>query len=202
MATEKQLKTLDKYIDAIHELLIDQVTGAWCDPIRQMSKNRVIFVRMLGQILYEAPKLHTGMASIRLIEQKLNNFTTKACLEHHHSRQKGGSALLALAERAIETGGLPLRDDVRDIVLKYCQVHYTTIDENSALRKHQRRCSSEAAYRRSNIELVYAPDLFTKRGKHSSIWKESMVKKYAPIVDAYNNPNHIKQDFAWPEVIH
>lgn len=201
MATEQQLQTLDKYIDTIHELLIDQVTGAWCDSVRQVTQNRIIFVRMLGQILYEAPRLHTGMVSIDLVEQKLNDFSIRPCHEHHHSRQKGGAALLALAERAIKTGGLPIREDVRAIVMKHCQVHYTTVDENNLLRKHQRRCSSEAAYRRSSIQLIHAPELFSKRG-HSAKWKREMTAKYQPIVQSYKNPDVQQQDTIWPEVIH
>lgn len=202
MATEQQLKTLDKYIDTIHEILLDQIACAKNNPERQLTKNRIIFVRMLGQVLYEAPKLHTGMVSVRLIEQKLKDFGTKAVLEHHHSRQKGGAALIALVDRALKTGILPSRADVKDIALKYCQVHYTTMEENQALRKHQRRCSSEAAYRRSNIQLIQAPDLFSKRGKHTANWKREMIEKYNPIVDAHFNPGHVQQEFDWPDIIH
>lgn len=190
MPSRKQLQTLDKYVDVIHELLLDQLEGLRSSPDRQVNINRVIFVRMLGQMLYEAPKLHTGQVSIRLIEQKLNDFGSKGTVEHHHSRQLGGAALLALVDQSLITGATPTKDQVRNIALQYCQVHYTTIEENAALRKHQRRCSSEAAYRRANIELVEARDLFSKKGRHSEKWKEQMRAKYQPIVDAYNNPVH------------
>lgn len=201
MATEKQLQTLNKYVDAIHEFLIDQINGILTTSDRQVITNKSIFARMLGQMLYEAPKLHTGMVSIRLIEQKLKNFSTKPCMEHHHSRQKGGLVLIDLVDRAVTTGQMPIKQQVYDIVLYYCQVHYTTIEENSMLRKHQRRCSSEASYRRSNIQLIQAPDLFTKRGKHSIIWKQQMHNKYDLIVDAYNNPNNQPIDIEIPLII-
>lgn len=188
MPTEQQLKTLDKYVDAIHELLIDQTHALRANPERQMSKNRMIFIRMLGQMLYEAPKLHTGKVSIRLIEEKLKDFSAKGCLEHHQSRQKGGSALLGLIDTALATGVDPTKEQVRAIALIHCQVHYTTAYENAQLRKHQRKCSSEAAYRRANIQLVDGRDLFTKKGRHSKTWKAMMKAKYQPIVDAYNNP--------------
>jgi hypothetical protein len=188
MPTKKQLQTLDKYVDAIHEILIDQINGMRARADRQLTVNRMIFVRLLGQMLYEAPKLHTGLVSVRLVEQKLNNFSTKGCLEHHQSRQKGGSALIDLIDKAVATGVNPTKKQIQEIALIYCQVHYTTAYENDQLRKHQRKCSSEAAYRRANIQLIEARDLFTKKGRHSQKWKEQMRLKYQPIVDAYNNP--------------
>jgi hypothetical protein len=188
MPTKKQLQTLDKYIDAIHEILIDQIKGLRSNKDRQLTVNRMIFIRLLGQMLYEAPKLHTGLVSIRLVEQKLSNFSIRGCLEHHQSRQKGGSALVDLIDKAVASGTNPTKQQVLDIALVYCQVHYTTAYENDQLRKHQRKCSSEAAYRRANIQLIEARDLFTKKGRHSTEWKEQMRLKYQPIVDAYNNP--------------
>lgn len=202
MATKQQLKTLERYVDAIHEILIDQISGLRLRQDRTLLDSRSIYVRMLGQILYEAPKLHTGMVSMRLIEQKLNNFSTKPCLEHHHSRQKGGMALIDLIERSIQTNVEPTKDQVRDIALQYCQVHYTTSGENAMLRKHQRNCTSEAAYRRSNIQLMEAPELFRKRGKHPQTWKDAMRDKYGPAVEQYNNPVHEQVEFDMPLVIH
>jgi len=190
MPTPQQLQTLDKYVDTIHELLIDQINGLRSGAVRELKRNKPIFVRMFGQLLYEAPKLHTGMVSIRLIEQKLKDFSSKGTVEHHHSRQLGGAALLALVDQSLITSTNPTKEQVREIALQYCQVHYTTIEENTALRKHQRRCSSEAAYRRANIQLVEARDLFSKKGRHSEKWKAQMHAKYQPIVDAYNNPVH------------
>lgn len=198
MPTTQQLQTLDKYVDTIHELLIDQINGLRAGANRELKRNKPIFVRMFGQLLYEAPKLHTGMVSIRLIEQKLNDFGTKVCLEHHHSRQRGGEALVALVEAALQTGVNPSKQQVLDIALIHCQVHYTTAEENEQLRKHQRKCSSEAAYRRANIQLTDARDLFTKKGRHSAEWKQQMRTKYQPIVDRYNNPP--QEDSPRPEM--
>lgn len=188
MATKQQLKTLEKYVDTIYEILIDQVEGLKRSPNRQIVINRRVYVRLLGQILYEAPNLHTGMASIRLVEQKLKDFSVKVCFEHHQSRQKGGEALVALIEHAVATDTCPTKRQVLDIALTHCQVHYTTAEENAHVRKHQRRCSSDAAYRRANIQLVEARDLFTHKGRHSKEWKQAMRDKYQPIVDRYHNP--------------
>jgi hypothetical protein len=188
MPTEQQQKTLDKYVDTIHEMLIDQINGMRKTPGRQILTNRQIYVRLFGQMLYEAPKLHTGKVSIRLVEQKLLDFSTKVCHEHHQSRQKGGNALVVLIEDAVASGVMPTKEQVLAVTKLHCQVHYTTAYENAQLRKHQRRCSSEAAYRRANIQLIEARDLFTKQGRHSAEWKQQMRDKYQPIVDAYNNP--------------
>lgn len=201
MATQQQLQSLEKYVDVIYELLVDQVTGAALTPVRQLSTNRTTFARMLGQLLYEAPKIFTGLASVRLIEQKLEDFGVKACFEHHQSRQKGGKALLSLVDAAINAHTPISRDDVHSIVLTHCQVHLTTTQENSLLRKHQRKCSSEAAYRRATIELVEARDLFTKKGRHSAEWKQQMTIKYQPIVDEYNNPTIIRAVVPEPPVV-
>lgn len=172
-------------------MLINQINGIRSNPQSQGLTNRQIYVRLFGQMLYEAPKLHTGMVSIRLIEEKLKHFSAKACHEHHQSRQKGGEALVGLLERALITGTMPTHQQVLDIALLHCQVHYTTAYENAQLRKHQRRCSSEAAYRRANIQLVEARELFTKRGRHSKEWKLAMQQRYQPIVDEYNNPTKV-----------
>lgn len=181
-------QSLNKYVDVIHELLIDQIKANRNAATRQLTTNRSIFVRLFGQLLYEAPKLRTGLVSIRLVEQKLNDFSAKGCLEHHQSRQKGGTALVDLIDWSLRTGQLPTKAQVRDIALIYCQVHYTTADENKQLRRHQKKCSSEAAYRRANIQLIDASDLFRKQGRHSDTWRQEMKAKYQPIIDNYNNP--------------
>jgi hypothetical protein len=188
MPSPKQLSTLERYVGAIHEILIDQISGVRSGAPRQIVSNRSVFIRMLGQLLYEAPNLHTGKCSVRLVEQKLKNFNTKPCHEHHHGRQKGGLALVQLVDAAVVSGIDPTKDQVRDIALQYCQVHYTTAKENALLRKQQRKCSSEAAYRRSNIVLIDAPDLFTHQGRHPEQWKQAMRDKYQPIIDAIHNP--------------
>lgn len=188
MPSEKQLQGLNRYVDVIHELLIDQITGIRTTASRQMMSNVGVYVRLFGQMLYEAPKIHSGYVSVRLIEQKLQDFSVHPCHEHFESRQRGGAALVSFVERALRTGKLPSKEEVFDVVYKHCQVHYTTAQENAMLRKHQRKCSSEAAYRRANIRLVEARDLFSHRGRHSDTWKEQMIRKYQPIVDAYNNP--------------
>lgn len=188
MPSQQQLKTIEKYVSVIHELLVDQYNGRLKSPNRAIQNHRPILVRMLGQLLYEAPKIHTGMVSVRLLEQKLQDFKTKPCLEHHHSRQRGGDALVRLVERSVATKTPPTEQQVMDILLVYCQVHYTTTQENATLRKHQRRCMSEAAYRRARIDLVHAPELFAKKGRHTAAWKAAMIEKYQPVLDEYNAP--------------
>lgn len=201
MATEKQLQSLNRYVEVIHELLLDQISGIRTTPTRQMLTNRGVYVRLFGQMLYEAPKIHTGYVSVRLIEQKLHNFSLHPCYEHFESRQKGGSALVTFVERAIRHGALPTKQAVYEVVHKHCQVHYTTAQENAALRKHQRKCSSEAAYRRAGIRLVEARDLFAHKGRHSEQWKAEMREKYQPIVDEYYNPVIADVDVHYPLVL-
>lgn len=182
MATERQLKTLDRYIDTIHEILVDQVRGLREHSNRQLVRNRTLYARMLGQVLYEAPKIFTGQVSINMVDRKLNDFRAKPCPEHYLSRQKGGELLLDLIDTSIITGADPPRLLVQNIALTYCAVHYTTPEENASLKVHQRKHHDEAAYNRAGIILIEARDLFTKRG-HSIAWKHQMRKKYAPIVE-------------------
>lgn len=182
MATEKQLKTLDRYVDAIHEILIDQVNGLKQSDDRQITKSKILYSRMLGQVLYEAPKLFTGLASINMVDRKLHDFRAKPCPEHYLSRQKGGEALVELIETSILTGLDPPRVMVQGIALTYCAVHYTTPEENAILKRFQRKHHDEAAYTEAGIILVEARDLFTKRG-HSATWKQQMTQKYSPVVE-------------------
>ena len=186
----------------ILEFVQDQINALRLKTDRQITHNRSFFVRMLSQMLYDAPKLHTGMVSIRLLELKLKKFSTKPCPEHHLSRHKGGKQLIAMIDYAVLSGVDPTHDQIKKIVSSHCQVHYTTSSENSALRRHQRTCSSEAAYRRANIRLVRAPDLFRKRGKHTSVWKRQMLEKYSPVVEQFNNPAHIPIVVYVPVMIH
>lgn len=200
MITEQQQKALNTHVEAIHQLLIDRIRSIRLDPSRNAKKHRSIYVRMFGQMLYEAPKLHTGMVSVRLIEHKLRDFSYKACPEHHHSRQKGGAAIVALIDKALQTNTYPTVKNVFDLAVKYCQVHYTTDRENTILKKHQKKCSSEAAYRRSNIQLVYAPELFSKRG-HSVQWRKSMTDKYSALIESQTPVLDPQQTFVWPDIL-
>lgn len=144
---------------------------------------KAILTRTFAQMLYEAPSLHTGMVSVNLVLQKLNDFSTKPCAEHHRSRQRGGRAIVALIERSITLQSLPRRMEVADLITNFCQVHYTTVEENTKLRTFQRTHTSESAYAHCGIQLIEAGELFTKRG-HSMKWKDAMVAKYLPIVTA------------------
>lgn len=182
MATQKQLQTLDKYVDAIHEMLVDQVNGLLTGSNRQINKSRSLYVRMFGQVLYEAPKLFTGQASIAMVDRKLHDFSAKPCPEHYLSRQRGGEALVDLVHISTLTHQPPSRVLVQNIVLTYCAVHYTTPEENAALKLFQSKHHDEAAYKEAGIVLVEARDLFTKRG-HSAAWKQQMINKYSPIVE-------------------
>lgn len=182
MATEKQLQTLDKYVDTIHEILVDQVRGLRKCSDRQVARNRTLYARMLSQVLYEAPKIFTGQVSIMMVDRKLNDFRAKPCPEHYLSRQKGGELLLDLVDASLRSSGDPPKVLVKNIALTYCAVHYTTPEENALLKQYQRIHHDEDAYKRAGIILIEARDLFTKRG-HSTQWKEQMLSKYAPIVE-------------------
>jgi hypothetical protein len=197
------ISTLDKYIDIIHELLIDQVT-ALRNPTtsRMILSSRDVFARMLGQMLFDAPSLHTGKVSLILLQSKLKDFSTKPCAEHHHGRQKGGIALLKLIDNAVASNKLITRSQVKSVVHMYCQVHYTTARENMSLRRHQKRCSSEASYRRAGVILVDAKDLFANKARPSKEWKESMKKKYLPIIQQYKQPKQAALPIFVPEMIH
>lgn len=183
MATQKQLQTLDRHVDTIHEMMMTQVMSqSLRHPARQLYLNRQLFVRMFSQLLYEAPKLFTGQVSINMVDRKLHDFKAKPCPEHYLSRQKGGEEIVRMIEDAILCDYEPMRSLVYNIVLTYCAVHYTTPEENATLKRFQRLHHDESAYREAGIVLIPARDLFTKRG-HSDSWKEDMIRKYAPIVE-------------------
>ncbi len=201
MLSSAQEQALTQYVNVIHELLMDQINGIRSGSFRWYKQNRLIFVRMFGQLLYEAPSIHTGKVSLRLVEQKLKDFSTKPCRDHHHSRQNGGLALVRLIDRAISQGIDPTKHHVRSIALQYCQVHFTTKQENTALRQHQKKCSSDAAYRRCGVVLIDARELFTHKGRHNNQWKESMRKKYQPIVEAAYSTDYPTVEVDLPPVI-
>lgn len=180
MATKQQLQTLDKYVDVIHELILDQIHGYSSE--RQLQSNQPIISRMFSQLLYDAPKLFTGQVSINMVDKKLHDFSAKPCAEHYLTRQRGGKQLVELISTSIQTNTEPTRSVVFNIVLSHTAVHYTTPEENEVLKQVQRQFEDQVAYQRAGIVLIEARDLFTKRG-HSKVWKELMRCKYGPIVE-------------------
>lgn len=199
MISAQKQQTLNYYIDVIHEMLSDQKEGLQGSSARQISTHKSLFARLFGQMLYDAPKIHTGLVSETLIKQKLKDFSLKPCPEHHHTRRRGGEMLVNLIDYAIRND-LPIdRKDVEQIVLQHCEVHFTSTEENQALRKHQRTCASEAAYTRAGIKLIHAPDLFCKRGRMTEQWKANMIAKYSN----YLQPEEKSEMCTiWPEIIH
>lgn len=193
MATKKQFKTLDKYVDVIQELLVDQIHALREGRPRQLDNNRMLYARMFGQLLYEAPKIFTGQVSVDMVDRKLHDFRVKPCPEHYLSRQRGGEALVNLIAPAILTGIDPPRIIIQNIALTYCAVHYTTPEENARLKHFQKHNHDETAYSRAGIVLIEARDLFTKRG-HSEVWKQQMRSKYSPIVQHYLTTNVLIKD--------
>lgn len=145
-------------------------------------RHKSVLIRTLGQMIYDAPAIHTGMVSIALIERKLASPSTKPSADHHHTRRRGGEALFALIDNCVSGGDVIALDDVIQHLLTFCQVHYTTPEENVALRKHQSKCSSAAAYRRTGVALVYAPEVFSSKGRKSSTWVDDMRAKYLSTV--------------------
>lgn len=192
MATEQQLKTLDKYVDVIHELLVDRASKHEQSGL-QVEPYRALYARMLSQFLYEAPKLFTGQVSVDMVDRKLHDFRAKPCPEHYLSRQRGGEALVSLVDTALATGTEPQRIMVQNIAMTYCAVHYTTPEENATLKRFQRQHHDETAYTRAGIILIEARDLFTKRG-HSEQWKEQMRNKYARVVEHHLTSSSLIKD--------
>lgn len=193
MATTRQLETLDKYVDVMYELILDQVSAYTRSSTRQLRNNAPIFCRMFSQLLYEAPKIFTGQVSVDMVDQKLHDFSAKPCAEHYLSRQRGGVELVKLIHTAVHTCTEPTRSMVFNIALSHTAVHYTTAEENEKLRSFQRVHLDEIAYQRAGITLLEARDLFTKRG-HSNKWKEQMRTKYSPIVQHYLTSSSLIKD--------
>ena len=199
MISVQKHQTLNYYIDVIHEMLSDQLNGLQGSSNRQISTHRALFARLFGQMLYDAPKVYTGMASAALIVQKLRNFALKPCPEHHRSRNRGGQLLVDLVEYSLRTGEPISRNDVELIVKQHCEVHFTTPEENIRLRKHQQFCTSEAAYVRAGIKLIPAFDLFCTRGRMTDRWKAAMSAKYSHLLRV---EPPVEMCSIWPDIVH
>ena len=156
-----------------------------------------MFARTLGQMLYDMPPLFSGYASSEMVRHKLASISTgkavRICKDHHHSRQKGGQALIDLIRTSALSERVPAYDTVCQIVDTYRQVHYVTATENNRLRFHQQLCSSEAAYRRAGVILHDARLLFSNIGRPSKAFVSEMYALYAHLyaTPTLFNPEHI-----------
>lgn len=146
---------------------------------------RVLFedIRGVGRdyanMIHDIPNVWTGLASQAAIRAKLNDVKFRHSEDHYMSRQRGGEELVQLILTRFGDGISPSLDEVEKIIQRYRRVHYVTKDENNTL-KHIMEPGKEwqVAYSEAGVLLTDARDLFTRRGRHSEVWKNDMNTKY------------------------
>lgn len=146
---------------------------------RKVFTNPSSYARMFANDIHDMSTIWTGYASPTCVQKKLKNPSYKPTKDHFHSRQRGGEKLVHLMIKYFGKGKVPPFKEVKAIVDKYREVHYVTTEENNRL-KHLMvtPCTHKQAYLQANIKVIFAKDLFGKRGRQSKVWKEEMKKKY------------------------
>lgn len=144
----------------LHQMLEDEVKR---DDHSLFVAQRARYARLFAQILFDIPVEYTGYASVTAVRTRLTNGAKyRPSKDHCHGRQRGGWECVWAIERNVKTRSIDILE-VQAIVDKYRQVQYVTSSENMKLRSQQQKCSHEAAYARLNVQLVYVPQLFSKR---------------------------------------
>jgi hypothetical protein len=135
--------------------------------------------RDYANMIHDMPSVWTGKASQTAIKKKLHSAKFRHSEDHYHSRQRGGEEIVTLILATFGEGRSPTFEEVKTIVDKYCHVHYVTKEENNKLKHIMEPGKQwEQAYHEAGVLLADARELFGKRGRHSSEWKEKMEKKF------------------------
>lgn len=161
MLTEKQEAAFDRYVDTAFNLLSSY------QHTQLTEHDKFVLARLMSQMIYELPKVHSGKASTEAIRKKLSDFSWQPSKDHFHVRSVGGMLLVELLPGSLS------KESIRGILLQHAEVHFVTSEENTKLRPFQRK-NPTTAYEAANIELHNCLDLFSKRGK-SKAWKEQIT---------------------------
>lgn len=115
------------------------------------EKNLV--ARMIGNSIFDMRVVWSGYESKALIEARTSNKKTTKCPEHFFPRQVAGKRIV---EHIIRFKGISIKK-LQEFLDVFCQVHYTTSEENVRLKPYQKTdtfISAEHSYSMANIELI------------------------------------------------
>lgn len=138
----RKVRVLHAMLDGIRTKLTD---------MDDEEKNLV--ARMIGNSIYDMRVVWSGYESKALIEARTLNKKTTKCPEHFFPRQVAGKRIV---EHIVRFGGISLKK-LQEFLDVFCQVHYTTSEENVRLKPYQKTdtfISAEHSYSMANIELI------------------------------------------------
>lgn len=146
---EKAAITNARKVKVLHAIL----DGAR-DKIKHMDdEEKNLIARMIGNSIYDMRVLWSGYESKALIEARNLDKKTTRCPEHFYPRQVAGKRIV---EHVVRFGGISLKK-LQEYLDVFCQVHYTTSEENVRLKPYQKTdtfISPEHSYSMANIELI------------------------------------------------
>lgn len=129
------------------------------DHVKKMSYYELnVLARTIGNSLFDMNATWSGYKSKELIAAEAINPKAKKCAEHFYPRQVAGWRIV---EHIIRYGSIS-KQKLIEMINVFCQVHYTTSDENSRLVPFQKYgifISPEHSYREANVELVKVKDV-------------------------------------------
>lgn len=118
------------------------------------EEEKNLVARMIGNSIYDMRVNWSGYESKALIEARARNPKTTRCPEHFYPRQVAGKRIV---EHICRFNGISMKK-LQEFLDVYCQVHYTTSEENVSLKPYQKTdtfISPEHSYQMAGIELVY-----------------------------------------------
>lgn len=124
------------------------------DKLPSMDEDeRNLVARMIGNSIFDMRCVWSGYESKGLIAARVQNKKATRCPEHFFPRQVAGKRIV---EHIIRFRGLSIKK-LQEYLDVFCQVHYTTSEENVRLKPYQKTdtfISAEHSYAMASIELV------------------------------------------------
>lgn len=124
------------------------------DSVAELSdEEKNLIARMIGNSIYDMRVIWSGYESKALIEARASGKKVTRCPEHFYPRQVAGKRIV---DHIARFKGISLTK-LQEYLDVFCRVHYTTSEENIALKPYQKTdtfISPEHSYEMAGIELI------------------------------------------------
>ena len=146
---ERAIATHNRKVQVLHAIL-DGLKGK----LHKMDNDqRNLVARMIGNSIFDMRVLWSGFESEELIRRRANGEKIKRCPEHFFPRQVAGKRIV---DHVCRFKGISI-NKLREYLEVFCQVHYTTSEENVSLKPYQKTdtfISPEHSYQSAGIKLI------------------------------------------------
>jgi hypothetical protein len=130
-----------------YELMADCVIGNY-NLYKDKPEHRQMMISAFRNVIFDCPIIFTGFVSKKGQHLKVSELVK----EHFYPRQASAHKMFEMLDAGVT------KEELTAFIIKVCQVHYVTKEENEALKKFQKIGSGydtwEEQYEAAGIELV------------------------------------------------